>query len=131
MPTLPLLLPQPPPHCTYRHRRTLSSHALDALKEFYTERDTRAKQFEQLKAEAEDRAAAGAGAPGTGGSALKYPLSMDMFGEDWNESQFWVSRVRRGPPGWLTREKSIPTRRRRCSRAGSWTARRPRPGSLS
>ncbi|KAF3763695.1 hypothetical protein M406DRAFT_262650 [Cryphonectria parasitica EP155] len=78
--------------------RTLSSHALDALKEFYTERDERAKQFEQLKAEAEDKAAAAAGGHGAGSSttttaaaSLKYPLSMDTFGEDWNESQFWYS----------------------------------------
>lgn len=23
-------------------------------------------------------------------AALVYPLSMETFGEDWNESQFWV-----------------------------------------
>lgn len=70
---------------------------MDALKEFYTERDARAKQFEQLKAEAEDRAngggdgaGAGAGGASSSASALKYPLSMETFGEDWNESQFWV-----------------------------------------
>lgn len=68
---------------------TLSSHALDALKEFYTDRDARAKQFEQLKTEAEDRAATGGG--GAKESNLKYPLSMEAFGEDWNESQFWYS----------------------------------------
>ncbi|KUI71925.1 Protein-lysine N-methyltransferase EFM5 [Cytospora mali] len=68
---------------------TLSSHALDALKEFYNDRDTRAKQFEQLKTEAEDRAASGGG--GAKESTLKYPLSMEAFGEDWNESQFWYS----------------------------------------
>lgn len=82
--------------------RTLSSHALDALKEFYADRDARAKQFEQLKAEAEDKAATaaqGQGESGGGGggasapaeSKLKYPLSMEAFTEDWNESQFWVS----------------------------------------
>ncbi|PSR90855.1 putative N6-adenine methyltransferase-domain-containing protein [Coniella lustricola] len=80
---------------------TLSSNALDALKEFYSERDARAKQFEQLKAEAEDRAnggasggegaGAGAGGASSSASALKYPLSMETFGEDWNESQFWYS----------------------------------------
>lgn len=69
-------------------RRTLSSHALDALKDFYHERDTRAKEFEQLKAAAEEKAAAGEG--GAGEPALKYPLSMAAFGEDWNKSQFWV-----------------------------------------
>lgn len=74
--------------------RTLSSHALDALKEFYTERDARAKKFEELQAEAEERAKAaaeGTAASSSGaGSALTYPLSMETFGEDWNESQFWV-----------------------------------------
>lgn len=74
--------------------RTLSSHALDALKEFYTERDARAKKFEELQAEAEERAKAaaeGTVASSSGaGSALTYPLSMETFGEDWNESQFWV-----------------------------------------
>ncbi|KAJ4388014.1 Protein-lysine N-methyltransferase efm5 [Gnomoniopsis smithogilvyi] len=74
---------------------TLSSHALDALKEFYTERDARAKRFEELQAEAEERAKAGAegGAAAASGAAsgLKYPLSMETFGEDWNESQFWYS----------------------------------------
>ncbi|KAI3391966.1 hypothetical protein diail_6404 [Diaporthe ilicicola] len=64
---------------------TLSAHALGALQEFYSDRDARAKQFEQLKAAAEDREAAGREA------ALVYPLSMETFGEDWNESQFWYS----------------------------------------
>lgn len=70
----------------------LSSHALDALKEFYADRDARAKQFEQLKAEAENKAAARGGSGGgeAGASTLKYPLSMEAFTEDWNESQFWV-----------------------------------------
>lgn len=87
------LLTRPPPS------RTLSSHALDALKEFYADRDARAKQFEQLKAEAEDKHAAAHGDGGSGAAAsagssssklIKYPLSMDAFTEDWNESQFWV-----------------------------------------
>ncbi|TVY93999.1 Protein-lysine N-methyltransferase [Lachnellula willkommii] len=54
----------------------LSGSALDALKEFYADRDAHHKQFEDLKAAAEDNAA---------------PLSMDAFAEDWNESQFWYS----------------------------------------
>ncbi|TVY55011.1 Protein-lysine N-methyltransferase EFM5 [Lachnellula cervina] len=54
----------------------LSGSALDALKEFYADRDAHYKQFEDLKAAAEDNAA---------------PLSMDAFAEDWNESQFWYS----------------------------------------
>lgn len=75
--------------------RTLSSHALDALKEFYTERDARAKQFEELQAEAEERAKAGTEGAAVSGAAsgLKYPLSMETFGEDWNESQFWVREL--------------------------------------
>ncbi|KAL5404716.1 hypothetical protein PMIN06_012481 [Paraphaeosphaeria minitans] len=55
----------------------LSAGALDALKEFYGERDARAKQFEDLKTQAEDDFA------GT--------LSMEAFTEDWNASQFWYS----------------------------------------
>lgn len=92
--TPPLFMPL---HQANEHNRTLSSHALDALKEFYTERDARAKKFEELQAEAEERAKAaaeGKAASSSGGdgagSALTYPLSMETFGEDWNESQFWV-----------------------------------------
>ncbi|KAI9790836.1 MAG: hypothetical protein M1833_001749 [Piccolia ochrophora] len=54
----------------------LSSHALGALKDFYSERDARKQQFEDLKANVE----------------LEGPnrsLSMDAFAEDWNASQFW------------------------------------------
>jgi len=58
----------------------LSGSALAALQEFYKERDERQKQFEDLKAVSEENA--------TGNS--KVPLSMDVFAEDWNESQFWV-----------------------------------------
>jgi hypothetical protein len=58
--------------------RVLSSSALDALKEFYADRDARQKQFEDLKTVAEENAAKG------------IPLTMDAFAEDWNESQFWV-----------------------------------------
>ncbi|KAK4187831.1 NADH-ubiquinone oxidoreductase 40 kDa subunit [Podospora australis] len=59
----------------------LSSSALDALKEFYSERDARAEQFAKLQAKAEEQHA----------SAQQQPLSMDVFTEDWNESQFWYS----------------------------------------
>ncbi|EMD68877.1 hypothetical protein GGP41_008865 [Bipolaris sorokiniana] len=55
----------------------LSGDALAALQQFYGERDERAKQFEDLKAKAEDD---------FGGK-----LSMDVFTEDWNASQFWYS----------------------------------------
>lgn len=60
---------------------TLSSHALDALKDFYADRDARAKQFEELKAVSEEEASGRA----------QQPLSMEAFTEDWNESQFWYS----------------------------------------
>ncbi|OAL45998.1 hypothetical protein IQ07DRAFT_590785 [Pyrenochaeta sp. DS3sAY3a] len=55
----------------------LSSGALDALKEFYGERDARNKQFEDLKSQAEND--------------FEGKLSMDAFTEDWNASQFWYS----------------------------------------
>jgi hypothetical protein len=54
------------------HHRVLSSTALDALKEFYADRDAQQKRFEELK------------------TAAEKPLSMEDFAEDWNESQFWV-----------------------------------------
>ncbi|KAG7284166.1 hypothetical protein NEMBOFW57_010527 [Staphylotrichum longicolle] len=60
---------------------SLSSSTLDALKQFYAERDERAEQFAKLQAQAEEQHA---------GQAAK-PLSMEAFGEDWNESQFWYS----------------------------------------
>lgn len=72
--------------------RALSSHALDALEEFYADRDARAKQFEELQAEAEEKAAAG-------GVGAKQPLSMEAFNEDWNESQFWVVFCSQISPG--------------------------------
>lgn len=72
--------PSYPPRFTDHDRgSTLSSHALDALKQFYTERDTHAERFEKLKASAEYSAQS------------EEPLSMEAFTEDWNESQFWVS----------------------------------------
>lgn len=63
-------------------KSALSSHALGALKEFYAERDSHADKFARLKEAAEQNAAEGK------------PLSMDAFTEDWNESQFWVSKFR-------------------------------------
>ncbi|KAK4941954.1 Protein-lysine N-methyltransferase efm5 [Elasticomyces elasticus] len=56
----------------------LSASALDALKDFYGERDARLQQFEDLKNQTEDDF-------GT------KPLSMEAFTEDWNASQFWYS----------------------------------------
>lgn len=74
------IAPSHPPRLTDNHRgSTLSSHALDALKQFYTERDTHAERFEKLKTNAEHIAQS------------EEPLSMEAFTEDWNESQFWVS----------------------------------------
>jgi hypothetical protein len=49
------------------------------LKEFYSERDTRQKAFENLKSQAEDE------------FDTKKPLSMEAFTEDWNASQFWYT----------------------------------------
>ncbi|PBP18754.1 hypothetical protein BUE80_DR010293 [Diplocarpon rosae] len=60
----------------------LSSSALSALREFYAERDAREKQFEDLKAVAEQKHDA---------TTKQAPLTMDAFAEDWNESQFWYS----------------------------------------
>lgn len=58
----------------------LSNATLDALEEFYADRDAREKLFEDLKSASQDDA----GQPS---------LTMDAFAEDWNESQFWVSWV--------------------------------------
>lgn len=66
---------------TYIINSSLSSHALDALKEFYAERDAREKQFEDLKVLSEKDA------------VERKTLSMEAFQEDWNESQFWVSQT--------------------------------------
>ena len=54
----------------------LSTNTLSALHEFYAEKDQREKKYEDLKI------------------ATERPdenLSMDMFAENWNASQFWVS----------------------------------------
>ncbi|CAI6338790.1 unnamed protein product [Periconia digitata] len=59
----------------------LSSDALSALQDFYTERDTRQKQFEDLQANAEDEF----DQVEAGGKKL----TMEAFTEDWNASQFW------------------------------------------
>ncbi|KAF2800835.1 hypothetical protein K505DRAFT_292072 [Melanomma pulvis-pyrius CBS 109.77] len=57
----------------------LSIGALDALKEFYRERDEQIKKFEEIKAQAEDDL------------EVREKLSMDAFTEDWNASQFWYN----------------------------------------
>ncbi|KAK0517275.1 hypothetical protein JMJ35_000430 [Cladonia borealis] len=56
----------------------LPSDTLAVLQEFYSERDSREKRFADLKAEIEEK-----------GSHAQ--LSMEMFSEDWNASQFWYS----------------------------------------
>ncbi|KAL1899130.1 Protein-lysine N-methyltransferase efm5 [Sporothrix stenoceras] len=73
---------------------TLSSSALDALKDFYKERDEREKKFAELQAAAEAAAKAKAHAQAeadAAAAALLPDLSMAAFTEDWNESQFWYS----------------------------------------
>ncbi|KAM0324540.1 hypothetical protein ACHAQA_007925 [Verticillium albo-atrum] len=57
----------------------LSSHALAALAEFNAEKDAHKRRFEALNAKAEADAIA------------DVPLSMAIFEEDWNKSQFWYS----------------------------------------
>lgn len=58
----------------------LPSDTLALLQQFQTEKDSRAKQFEDLKASAESDFAAKDG-----------KLSMDLFSEDWQTSQFWYT----------------------------------------
>lgn len=55
----------------------LDPSTLALLQEFYTERDERQKQFEDLKAKAEDE------------FDSSKPLSMELFAESWQDSQFW------------------------------------------
>jgi hypothetical protein len=54
----------------------LSSETLEALKDFYAERDAHEKQFEDLKNQV--------------GQTGQPSITMDAFVEDWNASQFWV-----------------------------------------
>lgn len=61
--------------------RTLPPSTLDALAQFYAERDENIKKFEDLRVKAEDDA-----------DTRDERLDMDkMFAEDWNASQFWAS----------------------------------------
>ncbi|KAJ4291573.1 Protein-lysine N-methyltransferase efm5 [Collariella sp. IMI 366227] len=60
---------------------TLSSSTLDALKAFYADRDARAEQFAKLKAGAEEHMR-----QLKRGGGEKKVLSMEVFGEDWNET---------------------------------------------
>ncbi|EAQ92173.1 hypothetical protein CHGG_00408 [Chaetomium globosum CBS 148.51] len=65
---------------------SLPASTLDALKEFYAERDARAEEFKKLKVQAEAIHAAIDKV-----EVEVKPLSMDAFTEDWNESQFWYA----------------------------------------
>lgn len=66
-------------HNSNKYQSQLSAGTLDILKEFYSERDTRQKAFEDLKSQAEYE------------FDNKKPLSMEAFTEDWNASQFWYT----------------------------------------
>lgn len=72
--------------------RSLPASTLDALKEFYAERDARAEEFKKLKVQAEAIHAAIDKV-----EVEVKPLSMDAFTEDWNESQFWVRLLQSTP----------------------------------
>ena len=48
-----------------------------ALEEFYSEKDHQQQRFDNLKAQINLNP--------------QLPLSMEMFSEDWNASQFWVN----------------------------------------
>jgi hypothetical protein len=52
---------------------------MDALKQFYEEKETHTQQFAKLLADTKRQ------------NDEYHPLTMDAFTEDWNESQFWVS----------------------------------------
>ncbi len=57
--------------------RELSADTLAVLEDFYSQREQTEKRFEDLKLQMEQQ-------------QPKTPLSMSMFSEDWNASQFWV-----------------------------------------
>ncbi|TLD20132.1 putative N6-adenine methyltransferase-domain-containing protein [Venturia nashicola] len=65
----------------------LSTATLTALQQFYTEKESHQKAFEDLKAAAENDF----DPESTEITSLKYPLSMTAFTEDWNASQFWYT----------------------------------------
>jgi len=62
-------------------QRELSGAALEALKEFYADRDAREKQFEDLKSASSAE------------ETKNKSLTMEAFAENWNESQFWVCHL--------------------------------------
>ncbi|KAL9084409.1 MAG: hypothetical protein Q9159_005243 [Coniocarpon cinnabarinum] len=69
----PVLSPKTVPDVT-----ALPVSTLNALAEFYEERDAKSKEFENLKSQAEDDFAI-------------QQWSMSAFTEDWNASQFWYT----------------------------------------
>ncbi|KAI1635790.1 putative N6-adenine methyltransferase-domain-containing protein [Biscogniauxia mediterranea] len=95
------------PPMTEKERRedrgTLSGNALAALTEFYAERDARQEKFKKLReavASVDPEAGGGDDGPaaakkadgnGNGIGEVVGEVSMDAFGEDWNESQFWYN----------------------------------------
>lgn len=82
--------------------RSLSSSALAALQVFYAERDENARKYAALQqvvsaVDDDDDDDDGDGATPVDEVAVKDPpaadageLSMDIFAENWNDSQFWV-----------------------------------------
>ena len=52
----------------------LPADTLAALQEFYDEKESRESKFQKLQSKSEEQGS----------------ISMDMFAEDWNASQFWV-----------------------------------------
>ena len=54
----------------------LSRDTLAALQDFYNDRDIQEKRFQELQLAQESNPT----------------LTMDMFTEDWNASQFWVRK---------------------------------------
>lgn len=59
--------------------RELHGDTLAALHEFYSERESKERRFQDLKSQIEQKSS-------------QAQLSMDIFSEDWNASQFWVCR---------------------------------------
>lgn len=58
--------------------RRLAPDTLDALREFYADREAQQAQFNYLRSRQEMK------------PDKDTPLTMEYFSEDWNASQFWV-----------------------------------------
>ena len=59
--------------------RELHADTLAALQEFYSENSSKEERFQNLKDDIKQKSSQG-------------QMTMDMFSEDWNVSQFWVCR---------------------------------------